>query len=128
MAYNTDFQCTYQLLGEDGGDESDDLYRSQFLQAVGLKEWNDDEVGRRITEIQERHGDSEWLTGLARQLEPTNAMFSLIPEPMREDVLFTLLFQYDLFWATHAFLVDPSAGSRAVLQNLVASKVGVSSA
>ena len=128
MAYNTDFQCTYHLLGEDEGEESDDLYRSQFLQAVGLKEWNDDDVGRRITEIQERHEDSEWLVSLARRLEPTNAMFSLIPEPMREDVLFTLLFQYDLFWATHAFLVDPCAGSRAVLQNLVASKVGVSSA
>ena len=35
MDYQTDFVCTYQIA------DDDDLYRSQFLQAFGIEDWND---------------------------------------------------------------------------------------
>ena len=39
--YSSDFLCTYKLLP---GDDQDDMYRLQFLQAFQLEKWDDGEI------------------------------------------------------------------------------------
>ncbi len=123
--YNTDFRCTYQINADEDDEISDDLYRSQLLQAFGLERWNDEEVSLALESVITMGNEGKTLEQRARRLEVTNPMFSLLREQDKEGILFSLLFQFDLFWATHEYLCTPEAETLKQLDDLIDAKVSV---
>ena len=121
--YNTDFRCTYQH--EDDDDLANDLYRSQFLQAFGLKTWDDSSVSRALEDIASLQDRGTALQERAKRLEITNPMFALLRSDDKDGILFSLLFQFDLFWATHAYLCNPGTETLAALDHQVDAKVSI---
>ena len=123
--YNTDFRCTYQINADEDDEISDDLYRSQLLQAFGLEHWNNEEVCRALEGIITLGSEGKTLEQRARRLEVTNPMFALLRDEDKEGILFSLLFQFDLFWATHEYLCTPGPETLKQLDDLIDAKVSV---
>lgn len=121
--YNTDFRCTYQL--EIDEDMADDLYRSQFLQAFGLDKWEDISVNGSLEGIMHTHEHGQILEQRAKRLEVTNPMFALLRPEDKDGILFALLFQFDLFWATHQYLCNPGQETLDMLDHQVDAKVSI---
>ena len=104
MNYNTSFICTY-LAVDDNGD-ADALYRSQFLQAFNLTEWNEDKVSKEMEDLYKIMMRCEWLMEEMRRLVVTQPLLGFIGKDKIDEMLFTLLFQFDIFWATHRCICD----------------------
>jgi hypothetical protein len=121
--YNTDFRCTYQH--EDDDDLANDLYRSQFLQAFGLTTWEDSSVSRALEDVISLQDRGPVLEDRAKRLEVTNPMFGLLRPDDKDGILFSLLFQFDLFWATHDYLCNPGAETLKTLDHQVDAKVSI---
>lgn len=47
--YDTSFYCTYKLMDTD--EDKQIMYQIQFLDAFGLKEYNDEEINEKISSI-----------------------------------------------------------------------------
>mgnify|MGYP004118558249 FL=1 len=121
--YNTDFRCTYHH--EEDDEVANDLYRSQFLQAFGLDKWEDISVSGALDNIMSFPDRGPVLEARAKRLEITNPMFALLRSEDKDGILFALLFQFDLFWATHAYLCNPCPETLSVLDNQVDAKVSI---
>lgn len=100
--YAHDFLCTYKQL------DSDDLYRTQLLQAFKLTEWNDKEMTIRtdklFTRVQEHFKD---VFDILRNSETRFTHLMLfMGEHLTNENLFRILFTMDLFQETHICFCD----------------------
>ena len=100
--YAYDFLCTYKQL------DSDDLYRTQLLQAFKLTEWNDKEMTIRtdnlFTCVQEYFED---IFDIFRKGETRFTHLMLfMGEHLTNENLFRLLFTMDLFQEAHVCFCD----------------------
>jgi len=95
MPYQTDFITTYKLIE---GDESDQLYRLQFLQAFNLVDW-DSQIIEEIT---------QQVYGMVKEDERFKEYISLSPNRFNDDLYlsFQFLFSYDTFDLLHLCLID----------------------
>ena len=120
--YITDFVCTYKKFEHENKHEkksevdSDDIYRSQFMQAFGLEKWDykkieeiqddlffyvkNDTNGKKILETLFENKDKYPILGFL--LTQTNEKNNL--EKMKE--IFFILFSYELFDLFHNCLID----------------------
>ena len=104
--YDTRFICTYKQ--KEMEDIADDLYRSQFLQAFKLKEWDDKIITERtdlLFNIMEEH-----LIEIFTQMKVGNTKFShmllFMGECLTNSNLFRVFFVYDLFDIFHRCTCD----------------------
>jgi hypothetical protein len=103
--YCTDFVCTYQ--NHDDADEQEDIYRSQFLQAFGVNEWDDDIINNNVNELFNKIKDVKEFGVIFEKLKKSedNILFLLM---MGDDdiTVFKLLFKFELFNITHTMLCN----------------------
>jgi hypothetical protein len=101
--YCTDFICTYQ--NHEDEDEQEDIYRSQFLQAFELEEWDDDIINKMVAELFNKIKEMKEFEVIFEKLKNSkeNMFFILM---MGDDnlTLFKLLFKFELFHITHVIL------------------------
>ncbi len=109
--YITDFVCTYKKFENEK--DSDDIYRSQFLQAFGLDNWN----YKKIEEIQDDlffyvKNDSNGMKILETLYENKQKFpmlgFILTQTKDLENIkeIFFILFSYEYFYLFHNCLID----------------------
>lgn len=100
--YAYDFLCTYKQL------DSDDLYRSQLLQAFKLTQWNDQEITVRTDKL---------FTSVEKHLKDIFDIFRndetrfkhlmlFMGEHLTNENLFRILFTMDLFQEAHLCFCD----------------------
>lgn len=97
--YNTDFKCTYQAM--DNIDDSENLYRIQFLQAFNTNKWDSYIIDNTIQNIYSKLKDYEY--GL-KILESVNLNVSITNFINNSDIY--VLFSYDYFYAFHDCVCD----------------------
>ena len=102
--YVTDFVCTYK--DHDLADQ-DDVFRAQFLQAFGLETWDDAAIEKSTNELFEKVKDLPEMDVVFSKLKlnKSGSMFVAILGDS-QDVLFRILFCFDLFDVAHRCLCD----------------------
>ena len=98
--YCTDFLCTYQHCQDE--DEQEDIYRSQFLQAFEMEEWDDDVINKKTEELFDKIKEKDEFNVIFEKLK-NSKNYVLFLWVMGQDnlTLFRLLFKYELFHLTH---------------------------
>ena len=102
MDYRTDFICTYQIA------DDDDLYRSQFLQAFDIKEWNSNVIANKtdaLFKVVEKDFEPALAYLRSGKTRFTHLMI-MMGQHLSNDNLFRVLFVYDLFHLTHRCICD----------------------
>lgn len=99
--------CTYRS-HEDT--DTDHLYRMQLLQALHLSKWDDETVEERINDLFSKIQSAPEMAIILKNIR-NNQQFSLIITVMggkniKDDLLFRLLFSYQLFDYAHRCIVD----------------------
>lgn len=97
--YNSNFKCTYQAM--DDVDDSDNLYRIQFLQAFNTNKWDSYIIDNTIQNIYSKLKEYDY--GL-KILESVNLNVSITNFINNSDIY--ILFSYDYFYAFHDCLCD----------------------
>ena len=113
--YDKTFVCTYPEL------DSDDLYRSQFLQAFKLKKWDDSKITNKTDILFEIVKDE--LKDIFHIFKSKNTRFTHLMLFMGENAtedsnLFRILFTYDLFYLTHRCIIDIIDNNKTKLQHI----------
>lgn len=107
--YNTNFVITYQLIKEDY-ELSDDLYRSQFLQAFNLDKWDDNKIDENTKKIYDNYDIENNFREIFKIIKTEKTIFSQYMLFYSEDSssfdLFKLLFSYETFYLLHKFICD----------------------
>lgn len=98
--YDDSFVCTYHLLEDDSSDE---LYRIQFLQAIGLEEWDDEKVESEIDAIYANTSKASWVGAAIARVRDSSSMGAWLAQLgfIDDEMVFRLLFGYDYFHLTH---------------------------
>lgn len=100
LHYDATFKCTYQLFTDkNDNDLSDDLYRSQFLQAFKLNEWNDEDINKRLIELQNKLEQNE------NGIIILNTIKENVKIPI-DNIEIILLCSFDYFYLFHNCIVD----------------------
>lgn len=103
--YDTSFICTYNLIDND--DESNELYKIQFLQAFKINDWDDKIIGREIDNIYAKIKDTQIIkTALNKLRDNKQLAYLLFFTGNSDDSAFRLLFSYDLFYLTHKCICE----------------------
>jgi len=107
--YNTNFVITYHLIKEDN-ELSDDLYRSQFLQAFNLDKWDDNNIDEKTKKIYDSYDIENKFREIFKIIKTEKTIFSQYMIFYSEDSsffdLFRLLFSYETFYLLHKFICD----------------------
>ena len=102
--YCSDFLCTYKLHKEE---ESEDIYRLQFLQAFQLDNWDDDKIEKETQELFSRVKSLEDFKEIFDKLKQSDKFkFMFIIMGNDDYTLFKVLFMYDLFDLAHKCFCD----------------------
>lgn len=98
--YDDSFVCTYHLLEDDSTDE---LYRIQFLQALGLQEWDDEKVDSKIDAIYASINKAPWVAAATTRLTDGSSISAWLAQlgTINDEMVFRMLFGYDYFHLTH---------------------------
>ena len=96
--YDTKFRCTYNLIED--AEDSEMLYRIQYLQAFKLDGWNGEKVNKAINYITKLLKNNEKGKDIMKQLRDKLC----IVEKTNTEVLFLLT--YDYFYLTHECIID----------------------
>ena len=100
--YITDFICTYK---QHDIDVQNYMYQQQFLQAFGLKEYNDKAINDSIEEIYNKIKDNQDIKDILNTIKKREKDSVLMLLLNSEDIgIFQSLFRYDLFDITHRLL------------------------
>lgn len=100
--YDSSFICTYKI------HDDDDMYRSQFLQAFKLNEWNDKFITIKtdsLFNVVERYFIKVFDELRTEKTRFTHMML-FMGEYLTNENLFRILFVYDLFDLTHRCICD----------------------
>ena len=100
--YVTDFICTYNK--HDLSDQNT-IYQEQFLQAFGVKEWNDDIINKSTLELYNSVKDNQDIKDILEKIKKNEKDSILMLILGSEDIdIFKSLFRFDLFDLTHRLL------------------------
>ena len=100
--YVTDFVCTYN---KHDLDDQNTIYQEQFLQAFGVKEWNDDIINKSTTELYNSVKDNQDIKDILEKIKKNEKDSILMLILGSEDIdIFKSLFRFDLFDLTHRLL------------------------
>ena len=100
--YVTDFICTYNK--HDLSDQNT-IYQEQFLQAFGVKEWNDDIINKSTLELYNSVKDNQDIKDILEKIKKNEKDSILMLILGSEDIdVFNSLFRFDLFDLTHRLL------------------------
>ena len=100
--YVTDFVCTYNK--HDLSDQNT-IYQEQFLQAFGVKEWNDDIINKSTLELYNSVKDNQDIKDILEKIKKNEKDSILMLILGSEDInIFKSLFRFDLFDLTHRLL------------------------
>ncbi len=121
--YVDDFICTYKLHDES---DQENMYRSQFLQAFDLKEWDDKCVEERLSALYHViKEDGDMLDIIAKAKTSKHLEMLLLLSGNDDETIFKTLFKFELFDMTHRCLSDvtskkkmSSANKELLLNNL----------
>jgi hypothetical protein len=97
--YNTTFRCTYHLLEED--DESDLLYKIQFLQALNVEEWDDKKIDDALTYIETCLKSNDYGVKILSKIREVMLM-----EEGSNNFEVAFLCSYNFFYLLHECLID----------------------
>ena len=106
--YITDFVCTYK---KHGVEDQEDMYRTQYLQAFGLKEWNNAEITETTDNLYNKCKQSQQFQSIFRTLRCSKDSTNMVElfGKNNDEMLFTLLFRYDLFDISHKCFCELSS-------------------
>jgi len=96
--YDTTFRCTYNLIEDE--EESELLYKLQYLQAFKLEDWDGDKINECIEYITTKFKDNEKGRSILKCMRDKLS----IAEGNYMEVLF--LCTYDFFYLVHDCLID----------------------
>lgn len=116
--YCTDFVCTYK---QHEDKDQDDVYRSQFIQAFSLNEWNDTEINKETEIIFNRMRTNKEIQDLLESVRKTpefQNIFAFVSDD--ELTRFKILFIFSLFDKTHK-LICHFINTGEVSKDIVAS-------
>lgn len=114
IGYNYDFLCCYQ--NESNYEESETMYRKDFLKAMNLDSYDDSKINYTITQIYNICKNKKEIQDILKQLLENNKELFLLQtinssdndeENKKEDnleIIFTLFFSYNLFNLFHNLL------------------------
>lgn len=97
--YNTDFKCTYQAM--DNIEDSENLYRIQFLQAFNTNKWDSYIIDNSIQNIYSILKEYDYGNKI---LESVNLNVSITNFINNSNIY--ILFSYDYFYAFHDCICD----------------------
>jgi hypothetical protein len=97
--YHADFICTYKLMDND--DDRNDLYQIQFLQAFGLRHFNEDEMSENVLQLYHQLKDCNEIQEILEEGVKANPQMN-----MTHAIMFMCLFSYDFFDLFHKCLID----------------------
>lgn len=97
--YNTTFRCTYNLIEKEDMEISDDLYRSQFLQAFNSDDWISDDIDKMLEYINNELMNNDYGKQILLKIKEKN----ILPIENMETIL---LFSYEYFYLLHNCLID----------------------
>ena len=102
--YSSDFLCTYKLLQ---GDDQDDMYRLQFLQAFQLEKWDDIEIEKKTKLLYETIKKKSAIEDIIKKLKQSDK-FKFIVRLVGDDEYstFKILFMFELFDLAHKCFCD----------------------
>jgi len=102
--YDTDFICTYKLHNKE---DQELMYRSQFLQAFGLTQWDDDIVDVKMTNLYNFIKDRSDTREIISKAKTSKDLEIFVALSNNDDaVVFRMLFKFELFDMTHRYLCD----------------------
>lgn len=107
MNYHYDFVCTYKLM--DTPEDQEQLYRIQLLQAFGLdalNEFETNDIINKLFSILLLNSDFKIIIQKARNNDNIIKMFQTLNIEYREDLIFTILFNYEYFDLLHSCISD----------------------
>ena len=98
--YDDTLVCTYHLLEDENTDK---LYQIQFLQVLGLHDWDDDKVDSEIDAIYADIKKAPWVTTAITRLRESSPLYPWLAQlgSIDDEMVFRLLFGYDYFHLTH---------------------------
>jgi hypothetical protein len=100
--YNTTFRCTYNLIDSNDKEDmeiSDDLYRSQFLQAFNSDDWTSDDIDKMLEYINNELMKNDYGKQILLKIKEKN----ILPIKNMETII---LFSYEYFYLLHNCLID----------------------
>ena len=100
--YNTTFICTYNLIDSNDKEDmeiSDDLYRSQFLQAFNSDDWTSDDIDKMLEYINNELMKNDYGKQILLKIKEKN----ILPIKNMETII---LFSYEYFYLLHNCLID----------------------
>ena len=97
--YHADFICTYKLMDND--DDRNDLYQIQFLQAFGLRHFNEGEMSENVLQLYHQLKDCNEIQEILEEGVKANPQMN-----MTHAIMFICLFSYDFFDLFHKCLID----------------------
>ena len=97
--YHADFICTYKLMDND--DDRNDLYQIQFLQAFGLRHFNEGEMSENVLQLYHQLKDCNEIQEILEEGVKANPQMN-----MTHAIMFMCLFSYDFFDLFHKCLID----------------------
>ena len=102
--YSSDFLCTYKLLP---GDDQDDMYRLQFLQAFQLEKWDDGEIESKTKMLYNSVNKNNNIADIIQKLKHSDK-YSFIIQLVGDDdySTFKILFMFELFDLAHKCFCD----------------------
>lgn len=98
-SYHADFICTYKLMDND--DDRNDLYQIQFLQAFGLRNFNEGEMSENVLQLYHELKDCNEIQEILEEGVKANPQMN-----MTHTIMFMCLFSYDFFDLFHKCLID----------------------
>lgn len=98
--YCSDFICTYK---QHDDDISDDMYRTQFLQAFHLNEWDSEKIDNIVQKVfQDIEQDIKHIITFIKHNDCPSIPSIKLFFPILDDIsIFQLLFVYDFFDLIH---------------------------
>ncbi len=103
--YITNFVCTYKLHDDD---VKEDMYRTQFLQAFNLTEWNDEEINKETLALYHVCNKTQGFSVLLEKMKQSDDLKLLISIMGENDdiVVFKCLFKFELFDLAHKYFCN----------------------
>ena len=105
VSYVTDFVCTYHLI--DDPDDSDDLFRLQFLQAFNYNPTNQsledcfNKISITTNELYELYKNNDLIKQLIDKIKISNSDYN---NENDDFIMFQLCFSYSYFYMMHKVL------------------------
>jgi hypothetical protein len=105
--YVDDFICTYK---QHEGENQENVYRTQFLQAFDLQTWDDTKVDEGMSSLYETIKNLDDIVFIINAAKKSKELEMLILFSQADDAtIFKMLFKFELFDMTHRCICDAIA-------------------